>query len=187
MSAAFKATGVPVPTIGNNLGGFRQSGGGYLWKYASEVEGYPEPEVTVLQYTTDGLFVAEYKYIREAADKMGLSVAAIHDALLGRHRTSGGYIWKYSDNHQVPEEVRKKHENSSREYYLKNREAINAKHAEYRASHKAESEAYRKEYYKQNREKILARNRATYHRKMQDAAAKAPKTKKAAQTEGVAV
>lgn len=52
----------------------------------------------VKQFTVDGESVAEYKSATVAGNITGIGRRSIVNALKGRCRTAGGYIWKYSDN-----------------------------------------------------------------------------------------
>ena len=51
------------------------------------------------QYTSDGLFVADYKSSREASEKVGTSANSVVRAAHGERKTGGGFIWK-----KVPED-----------------------------------------------------------------------------------
>ena len=46
------------------------------------------------QYTSDGLFVADYKSSREASEKVGTSANSVVRAAHGERKTGGGFIWK---------------------------------------------------------------------------------------------
>ena len=50
---------------------------------------------TVVQYSIDGMFVAEYPSITEAAIALNLRVGGICNCCRGRSKTVGGFIWKY--------------------------------------------------------------------------------------------
>lgn len=52
---------------------------------------------SVLQFTLDGRFVAEYKGVREAARQTGLEHSGICRCCKNKcgYNTAGGYIWKY--------------------------------------------------------------------------------------------
>lgn len=52
---------------------------------------------TVIQYTTDGVFVAEYPSTHEAERVTGISQADISKACRGKLKTAGGYIWCYEE------------------------------------------------------------------------------------------
>lgn len=52
-----------------------------------------------------------------------------------------------------PEEQARRRERG-RAYYLKNREAIQAQHKEYREAHREEYDAYQKAYYEENKERL---------------------------------
>lgn len=53
------------------------------------------PPKAVIQYTKDGEFVCEYKSMTEASNVLGLRLDGICNALSGRTKSCGGYVWKY--------------------------------------------------------------------------------------------
>ncbi len=52
-------------------------------------------KIPINQYTKDNRFIATYGSTAEAEKETGISRSAICQALKGRAKTSGGYIWKY--------------------------------------------------------------------------------------------
>lgn len=52
----------------------------------------------VVQLTVNGVFVAEYPSLREAARQTGIAQASISKCCLNRknYKTAGGYIWKFA-------------------------------------------------------------------------------------------
>ena len=52
--------------------------------------------VTILQYTKDGQFVAEYIGINQASIATGIPRGNIIAVLKGRRNIAGGFIWKYA-------------------------------------------------------------------------------------------
>ena len=50
-----------------------------------------------IQYTTDMVMIAEYSSIKEAANVLGICKTSISLALAGKHKTAGGFVWKYKD------------------------------------------------------------------------------------------
>ena len=46
------------------------------------------------QYTKDGIFMADYKSSREAAEAAGTSSGAVVREAHGERKTGGGFIWK---------------------------------------------------------------------------------------------
>lgn len=50
------------------------------------------------QYTLDGEFISEYSSIKEAAEVNNISKVSISLVLSGKHKTAGGYIWKYKED-----------------------------------------------------------------------------------------
>ena len=51
----------------------------------------------VNQYTKDGVFVATYESMKQAAQETGISHGNICSACRGRLFTAGGFIWQYAD------------------------------------------------------------------------------------------
>ena len=52
---------------------------------------------TVLQYTLDNKFVAEYVSIQEASRQTKICRCNIKDCCKHRYKSAGGYIWKYKE------------------------------------------------------------------------------------------
>lgn len=73
---------------------------GYIWRYEEDntpikpLKPYRHP---ICQYTKNGEFVAMYSSIREAHIATGTNENGISNNLCGRAKSSGGYIWKFSD------------------------------------------------------------------------------------------
>jgi hypothetical protein len=65
----------------------------------------------VRQFDLDGNFIKEYETLTEASNETGVTVTKICAVCKGRRKTSGGYVWKYSDD---------KHQTSSRKNYVYN-------------------------------------------------------------------
>ena len=53
------------------------------------------PPKAVIQYTKEGEFVNEFKSLTEASSVVGLRIDGISNALSGRTKSCGGYVWKY--------------------------------------------------------------------------------------------
>lgn len=56
----------------------------------------------VIQLDMSGMEVARFKSITEAGTAIGLSRHAVNRVCLGKNKTAGGYMWKYSDEDNVP-------------------------------------------------------------------------------------
>lgn len=52
---------------------------------------------TVLQYTKDGQFIAEYPSMMEASRKTGINNSCICMCCSGKRNSTGGFIWKYKN------------------------------------------------------------------------------------------
>lgn len=50
------------------------------------------------QYTLDGEFISEYSSIKEAAEMNNINKVSISLVLSGKHKTAGGYTWKYKED-----------------------------------------------------------------------------------------
>lgn len=50
------------------------------------------------QYTLDGEFISGYSSIKEAAEMNDINKVSISFVLSGKHKTAGGYIWKYKED-----------------------------------------------------------------------------------------
>lgn len=51
----------------------------------------------VVQYTTDGVFMAEYPSTHESERITGISQSHISEVCRGKRKTAGGYIWLYEE------------------------------------------------------------------------------------------
>lgn len=51
----------------------------------------------VVQYTTDGVFIAEYPSTREAERVTGIDHSSICHVCRGKRKTAGGYLWLYEE------------------------------------------------------------------------------------------
>ena len=46
------------------------------------------------QYSTEGVYIADYKSSRAAHEATGVSIGSIARAAHGERRTGGGYVWR---------------------------------------------------------------------------------------------
>lgn len=79
--------------------------GGFIWRYAKDVDGDIEPVnldghyirmgFDVRQYTRDGVFVKEFASARSASLITGCRVTGILMCCRGEQRMCGGYIWRF--------------------------------------------------------------------------------------------
>ena len=56
----------------------------------------------VSQYRSDGFKIATFDSIKEAAEKTGCSSKHIPSVCRGKHKTHGGFIWKYENEEDMP-------------------------------------------------------------------------------------
>lgn len=83
--------------------GERKTAGGFGWSY-TKVENI-EPiktkrlgDSTVLQFTKEGEFVAEYSSAKEARRQTGINDTTIGLVCKGKGKTAGGFVWKYKND-----------------------------------------------------------------------------------------
>ena len=55
-----------------------------------------KPKKPVLQFSKDGIFIAEYPSVREAERQTGCNNSHICACCKGKYKSTGGYIWKYA-------------------------------------------------------------------------------------------
>lgn len=94
-------TGIPAGNIhraaNNNL---RQIAGGYLWSFSKDEIPTYNPGTnakTVLQFSLDGVLIAEYPSAKEAESKTGALRSVICLCCKGKVKTAGGFVWKYKE------------------------------------------------------------------------------------------
>ena len=104
---AEKITGIGKSSILNVVNGHsKKTRDGSIWTNdkekideciaaLNEAHGLSKP---VLQYNTEGEFIAEHRSTPEAAENVGLkSSSNIRAVCDGRRKTAGGFVWKYKD------------------------------------------------------------------------------------------
>lgn len=78
----------------------RKTSGGYIWKRLKDYNPNDNnkviynTEISVKQYTKDGQFVEEWSSITAASKALNIKHCNISNALHGKQKTAGGYIWK---------------------------------------------------------------------------------------------
>lgn len=65
---------------------------GYIWRYA---ENYKPRFSGILQLSKEGVPIAIYTYIKDAAKKYDIHPSCISKCCTGKHRTAAGFKWKY--------------------------------------------------------------------------------------------
>ena len=65
-----------------------------------------KPTVVPLQYTTEGVFVAEYASVPEASKQTGIRANNIYRALTGSRQTAGSYMWRKKASDTIPERIK---------------------------------------------------------------------------------
>lgn len=111
LSEAERDTGIPNSNISKaarNEG--RRKAGDYQWTYIkfNKINAYKrtcnfkKPPIhnskTVLQYSLEGVFIAEFNSIKEAAEKTNTNYSSLGMACNGKRKTAGGFIWKFKEN-----------------------------------------------------------------------------------------
>lgn len=101
ISEASKATGISTTVISKCCKGKRRTSKGFIWKYIEEdilahdkIEPAIQQEKPVSQYEMNGNHIGTYKSISEASRATGTPITNISHCCNGRHKTSGGFIWK---------------------------------------------------------------------------------------------
>lgn len=65
--------------------------------------------VVIAQYDLDGRFKRKFKSISEASELTELSYSNIRSAVQGRHKSAGGFLWRYfsgdKSNLSIPEKI----------------------------------------------------------------------------------
>lgn len=54
--------------------------------------------IPILQFTKSGEFIKEWPSLREASRQLGISHKNICHCLKGRHKSAGGFVWRYNDS-----------------------------------------------------------------------------------------
>lgn len=83
--------------------GERKTAGGFGWSYTKTENIGPIKtkrlgDGTVLQFTKEGDFVAEYSSAKEAKRQTGISNTTIGLVCKGKGKTAGGFVWKYKND-----------------------------------------------------------------------------------------
>lgn len=83
--------------------GERKTAGGFGWSYTKTTKISPIKtkrlgDSTVLQFTKDGEFVAEYSSAKEARRQTGINDTTIGLVCKGKGKTAGGFVWKYKND-----------------------------------------------------------------------------------------
>ena len=66
-------------------------------KVSKTLTNNPETSRKVLQFTKDGMFVAEYPSIMEAKRLLGICNGHISQCCNGKRKTAGGYCWRLKE------------------------------------------------------------------------------------------
>ena len=82
--------------------GERKTAGGFGWSYtkAESIEPIKTKRLgdcTVLQFTKEGEFIAEYSSSKEARRQTGVNNTTIGLVCKGKNKTAGGFVWKYKN------------------------------------------------------------------------------------------
>ena len=54
--------------------------------------------IPILQFTRDGTFIKEWPSVSEASRQLGIARQNFCSCCKGRHKSAGGYVWKYKFN-----------------------------------------------------------------------------------------
>lgn len=94
---ASKITGICGSGIGQCCSGNKKYSvvGGYLWRFANDKTPITLPKDTsVMKLSKSGNIIATYNSVAEAASRNSILVTSIHNCIVGRSKSAGGYIWK---------------------------------------------------------------------------------------------
>ena len=105
-------TGVSRCGIGACCRGEYKTAGDFLWRYSNDeitpeyiewcnrIESCKEKRIKteVIQYTTDGKFIATYKSLTEAEKTTGVSRKSIVSVCKGNREHAGNFIWRYASD-----------------------------------------------------------------------------------------
>lgn len=99
---AARALNIQFTNICKVCRGERKTAGGFGWSYEKKEKAQPIKtkrlgDGTVLQYTKDGQFIAEYPTATEADRITGISRTTIGLVCKGKGKTAGGFVWKYKN------------------------------------------------------------------------------------------
>lgn len=109
-------TGVSRCGIGACCRGEYKTSGNYLWRFSNEkitpeyiewcnsIEPCKEKRVktAVIQYTTDGFFIAMYESLNKAERAISVSHKSISEVCKGKRESAGGFVWRYASDIQDP-------------------------------------------------------------------------------------
>ena len=86
-------------TYGTRIERVREKVRGQKRPHISEIMKNRIDESTpVCQYTTDGVFIAEFPSLAEVSRQFAVSKQAIFNCCNGKSKTSCGYVWKYKND-----------------------------------------------------------------------------------------
>ena len=64
----------------------------------SQMGNHYKPTKPILQYTKDGEFIKEWTSAKEASRVLGINNSHIAACCKGKRKSSGGFVWKYSES-----------------------------------------------------------------------------------------
>lgn len=96
---ASKKLGISIKAIQCCVTGYYQTGGGYIWKYTNGARVHTNRRKRVLQYSLDGVFIAEHDDVFVASKATGVCHETIRDICKGRRITRRTkFIFKFKDD-----------------------------------------------------------------------------------------
>ena len=109
VSDASVQNSISVSSIWKCINGQRNVAGGYIWRREnrqdSPMQIAPVTSIksasdfqpkSIDQYDTNGNYIQTFSSIRSAGRSLQINVKSISDALKGKQKTAGGFLWKYS-------------------------------------------------------------------------------------------
>lgn len=107
---AAKHLGITDKHISSVCKGDRRTSGGFMWRYYEDTLGEPielpsrkkNPQKwltahckQVDQFDKDGNFIRRWESISQASTELNISSGQLTDTCKGKHKSAGGFVWKY--------------------------------------------------------------------------------------------
>jgi group I intron endonuclease len=110
---AEKVTGISHGNITRNCKGRVNSAGGYIWLYAEDeltdkhLKSNKRELKCIAQYTLSNEFIGLFNNMSEAEFITGINRKCISNCCRGIGKTAGGYIWRYYENTEDIESIKR--------------------------------------------------------------------------------
>ena len=77
-------------------------GGKIVGKSPSKIE---KQSIPIIQFTKDGELVKEWPSLHEAGSQLGIPPTNICQCCKGRHKSAGGFVWRYATSSEVQPKI----------------------------------------------------------------------------------